>query len=63
MNTLFGVWLLAFGIGMLVRPSFFYRGDNLTPEKIDRNKRILKRGGLAVVVCGAALLAIELLRK
>jgi len=63
MNKLFGIWLVAVGLTGVLRPTFFFRSDKLTPEKIERNRRVWKWCGVGLIVCGAALLAVELLWK
>ena len=61
-NTIISLWFLAFGLVGIVRPTFFFRSEKLTREKIERNIRIWRWGGGGLVVCGVAGLVIELLR-
>ena len=63
MNIAMGIWFLAFGAAALVRPSLFYKAGELSPESVRRNRKLIKRFGAAMLVLGAALLAVELLRR
>ena len=44
-------------------PSFFYKSELLTPQQIERNKRIWNRGGIVLLVGGPILMAMRLFWK
>ena len=63
MDVILGFWFVAVGLIGVLRPGFFYNSKKVTTEKIERNKRIWKRGGLGLIVTGVAELVLVLLRK
>jgi len=44
-------------------PSFFYKSELLTPQQIERNKRIWNRWGAIMLIGGFVLLAMRLFWK
>jgi multisubunit Na+/H+ antiporter MnhG subunit len=62
-NIFTGAWFLFVGAVGLLRPTFFFRSEKLTPEQITRNTRIWRWGGLGLILAGTAILAIEFLSK
>jgi len=60
MDILIGVIILIVGFVGIFRPNIFYKSELLTPQQIERNRRIWTRGGLALVVLGIVVLATQL---
>ena len=58
-DTFLSLWFLVIGLIGILRPTFCFRSDKLTPEKIERNTRICRWCGSGFVVCGSAGLAIK----
>ena len=63
MNTFIGAWFVFVGAVGLFRPTFFFRSEKLTPERIARNIRIWRWTGAGLIVVGGAVLAIALFSK
>ena len=59
MSIILAVLFLIMGLVGVFRPSFFYKSELLTAQQIERNKRIWKKGGAALVILGLALFAIN----
>jgi len=57
MDELCAALFIALGFMQVFNPSFFYKSELLTPPKIERNKRILKRCGIGLIILGIALAA------
>jgi hypothetical protein len=57
MNILIGILFIIVGLTGILRPSFFYKSELLTPQQIERNKRIWNRGGIGLVILGFVELA------
>jgi hypothetical protein len=51
------------GLIGVFRPSLLYKSELLTPEQIQRNKRIWKIGGMVLVVLGLSLLVLSFVAK
>ncbi len=51
------------GLLGVFHPSFFYKSELLTPEKIERNKRICNRGGVILIILGLFLLVLSFIVK
>jgi len=62
-NTLISLWFVIVGLIGIFRPTFFFKSEKLTPEKIQRNTRIWKACGFGLVVCGIAGLIVEFIRR
>ena len=62
-NKLIFVWFVIVGLIAVVRPTFFFKREKLTPEKIERNIKIWRWCGAGILVCGIAGLLVELLRS
>jgi hypothetical protein len=60
MSILIGGLFLLMGLLGVFYPAFFYKAEKLSPEQIARNKRILKRCGVALIVLGLADLLMTL---
>ena len=58
------ICILSFALGALgiVRPSFFYNTNALTSEQVTRNKRILRRCGIGLILLGIFQLVLLILR-
>jgi multisubunit Na+/H+ antiporter MnhG subunit len=63
MSILIAALFLVIGLIGVFRPSFFYKSELLTPQQIERNKRIWNRGGAALIILGLVLLAVTLFVK
>jgi hypothetical protein len=63
MSILIAVLSLTMGLLGVFHPSFFYKSELLTPEQIERNKRICNRGGVVLIVLGLALLILSFFVK
>lgn len=63
MDEIFAALIIILGIRAIFTPSSFYKIELLTPEKISRNNRILKRMGIAQVILGIALATILIFWK
>ncbi|HEY5234318.1 MAG TPA: hypothetical protein VIK35_12360 [Verrucomicrobiae bacterium] len=63
MDEIFAALIIILGIRAIFTPSSFYKSELLTPEKISRNNRILKRMGIAQVILGIALATILIFWK
>jgi len=63
MSILIAVLSLAMGLLGVFYPSFFYRSDLLTPQQIQRNKRIWNRGGVVLIILGLVLLVLSFIVK
>jgi hypothetical protein len=61
MDILIGILFLLVGFIGLFYPSFFFRGELLTPQKIQRNRSILKWVGIGLLLAGAVDLAFVFL--
>jgi hypothetical protein len=60
-NKLIFVWFVIVGIVAVLRPTFFFKREKLTPEKVERNTKIWRWCGAGILVCGLAGFAIEIL--
>ena len=47
------------GLIGIFKPSLCYKSELLTPEKIAWNNKILKRGGILLVILGIIILAAD----
>jgi hypothetical protein len=63
MSLLIAALSLIMGLIGVFRPSFFYKSELLTPQQIERNKRIWNRGGVIMIVLGIALLIVTFILK
>ena len=63
MDELCAALFISLGLMQIFNPSFFYKSELLTPQKIERNKRILKRCGIGLVILGVALAANLIFQK
>lgn len=63
MNVIISFFFLAVGLTGIFRPGYFYKSELLTPQQIDRNKRIWKWGGVGLTIVGLVLLGIQFLWK
>ena len=61
MDILIGILFLIVGFLGVFCPGFFFKGELLTPEKVERNKRIWKWVGVILLLAGGADLASVLL--
>jgi len=63
MNFVIGTLFLITGAIGVFHPSFFYKVEKLTPEKIARNKRLWNCGGAGLILMGILDLAFTLFWK
>jgi len=63
MSRLIATLFLIMGLIGVFRPSLFYKSELLTPEQIQRNKRIWKIGGMVLVVLGLSLLVLSFVAR
>jgi hypothetical protein len=61
-NTVIFLWFLGVGMVGIFRPTFFFKSEKLTPEKIERNTKLWKWCGVGLTVCGIAGLIVEFVR-
>jgi hypothetical protein len=59
MDSLSGYLLLTWGLLLVFYPGFFYKIELLTPQQIERNKRIWKRFGIVMIIISIVLLAMS----
>ena len=62
MDVLIGIWLIIVGLVGIFYPSFFFKSELLTPQKIQRNKRIWRWFGISLVLGGIAVLVFVFFR-
>lgn len=63
MSSLIAALFLIMGLIGVFRPNFFYKTELLTPEQLQRNRRIWKKGGIVLIILGIVQLALSFLRK
>jgi hypothetical protein len=60
MDFLIGFSVLILGLLGVFYPSVLYKSDLLTPQQIERNRRIWKHCGMGLITFSLVLLAIKL---
>jgi len=61
MNTIIGLWFLAAGLVGVVRPTFYFRSEKLSPVQVERNRRIWRLCGAGLMLCGTGVLIVQFL--
>jgi uncharacterized membrane protein HdeD (DUF308 family) len=62
MTILIGILFFVSGVNIILRPHRFYKSD-LPPQQIERKKRIIRLGGVCLLMLGLALITMGIFEK